>query len=294
MTLPHIALALLVNAIWGFAFVASKVGLDHFAPLFFTALRFLLVAVILFPFLKPVKGSMKTVFWIALTVGVFHFTFMYLGIYYAGGVTAVAIASQLIAPFSLIMAVLFLGETVGWRRILGITMAFGGVMIIGFDPVVFDQLEGIALVTAGALFMSIGLILMRMVKNVGTMSMQAWIGALSAPPLLLFSYAVENGQWASVLSITWEAAGALAFIVVATTIIAHGSWFYLLQRYPVAVLTPYGLLAPIFGVIFGVVLFSEPITLKFISGGAVTLIGVLIINLRSAKKSTLVNQEPEF
>ncbi len=294
MTLPHIALALLVNAIWGFAFVASKVGLDHFSPLFFTALRFLLVAVILFPFLKPVKGSMKMVFWIAITVGVFHFTFMYLGIYFAGGVTAVAIASQLIAPFSLIMAVLFLGETVGWRRILGIAMAFGGVMVIGFDPVVFDQLEGIALVTAGALFMSIGLILMRMVKNVGTMPMQAWIGVLSAPPLLLFSFAVESGQWASVLSITWEAAGALAFIVVATTIIAHGSWFYLLQRYPVAVLTPYGLLAPIFGVAFGVVLFSEPITLKFLAGGAITLIGVLIINLRSAKKSTLINQEPEF
>ncbi len=294
MTLPHIALALLVNAIWGFAFVASKVGLDHFSPLFFTALRFLLVAVILFPFLKPVKGSMKMVFWIAITVGVFHFTFMYLGIYFAGGVTAVAIASQLIAPFSLIMAVLFLGETVGWRRILGIAMAFGGVMVIGFDPVVFDQLEGIALVTAGALFMSIGLILMRAVKNVETMPMQAWIGVLSAPPLLLFSFAVETGQWASVLSITWEAAGALAFIVIATTIVAHGSWFYLLQRYPVAVLTPYGLLAPIFGVVFGVVLFSEPITLKFLAGGALTLVGVLIINLRSAKKSTLINQEPEF
>jgi O-acetylserine/cysteine efflux transporter len=138
MTLPHIALVLLISAIWGFTFVASKVGLDHFTPLFFTGLRFLLVALLLSPFLKPVKGSMKEIFWIAVSVGILHFTFMYLGINAAGGVTAVAIASQLIAPFSLILAIIFLKETIGWRRIVGIIMAFGGVMVLGFDPVIFD------------------------------------------------------------------------------------------------------------------------------------------------------------
>ncbi|PHQ71027.1 MAG: EamA family transporter [Sneathiella sp.] len=294
MTPPHIALVLVVTAIWGFAFVASKVGLDHFTPLFFTALRFFLVALILAPFLKRVKGSMKMVVWIALTVGIIHFTFLYFGIQAAGGVTAVAIATQLIAPFSLILAVIFLKETIGRWRILGIFLAFSGVMIIGFDPVIFDQLEGIALVTAGGLFMAIGLILMRQIQNVGSMNMQAWIAVLSAPPLLLMSLFVEQGQWADLMSIDWKTAGALAFIVVVTTIIGHGSWYYLLQRYPIATLTPYSLLAPVFGVTFGVVLFNEPITIKFLLGGALTLVGVAIINIRSASKDKLINQEPEF
>jgi len=294
MKLPHIALVLLISAIWGFAFVASKVGLDHFTPFFFTALRFLFVALILFPFLKPVKGSMKMVAWIAVTVGIFHFTFLYFGIKVAGGVTAVAIATQLIAPFSLILAVVFLKETIGWRRILGIIMAFGGVMVIGFDPVIFDQIEGIILVAIAGLFMSVGLILMRQIKNVGTMAMQAWIGVISAPPLLLMSFLLEQGQWTSFINIGWEAAGALAFIVVATTIVGHGGWYYLLQRYEISALTPFGLLAPIFGVAFGVVLFSEPITVKFIFGGALTLIGVGIINIRTASKNKVIAQEPDF
>ena len=293
MSLPHIAMALVISAIWGFSFVASKVGLDHFPPLFFTALRFLLVAVLLSPFLKIVKGRMKAIFWIALTVGVFHFTFLYLGIFAAGGVTAVAITSQLIAPFSVILAVVLLKETIGWRRILGIVMAFGGVMVLGFDPVIFDQLEGVILVAIAALFMSVGLILMRQIQNVGTMSMQAWIGAISALPLMLLSFTLETGQMASVVSMGWEAAGALAFVVIVTTILAHGGWYYLIQRYPIAALTPFGLLAPIFGVAFGVVLFSEPITLRFVLGGMLTLAGVAIINLRSAKKAPVSADEPE-
>ncbi|MZR29148.1 DMT family transporter [Sneathiella litorea] len=293
MSFPHIVMALVISAIWGFSFVASKAGLDHFPPLFFTALRFLLVAILLSPFLKIVKGRMKAIFWIAITVGVFHFTFLYLGIFAAGGITAVAITSQLIAPFSVIMAVVILKESIGWRRILGIVMAFGGVMVLGFDPVIFDQLEGVALVAVAGLFMALGLILMRQIQNVRTMSMQAWIGAISALPLLLLSFALESGQVASVVTMGWEAFGALAFVVIVTTIIAHGGWYYLIQRYPIAALTPFGLLAPIFGVAFGVILFSEPITLRFLLGGAITLVGVAIINLRTAKKAPNLVNEPE-
>lgn len=236
---------------------------------------------------------MKAIFWIAVMVGIFHFTFLYLGIYAAGGVTAVAITSQLIAPFSVILAVIVLKETIGWRRILGIVMAFGGVMFLGFDPVIFDQLEGVALVAFAGLFMAVGLILMRQIQNVGTMSMQAWIGAISFLPLMVISLATETGQFDAVMSMDWEAAGALAFVVIVTTIIAHGGWYFLIQRYPISVLTPFGLLAPVFGVIFGVVLFSEPITLRFLIGGMITLVGVGIINMRTAQKNPQAAPEPE-
>ena len=78
-----------------------------------------------------------------------------------------------------------------------------------------------------------------------------------------------------------------------TTIIAHGGWYFLIQRYPISVLTPFGLLAPVFGVIFGVVLFSEPITIRFLIGGTITLVGVGIINMRTAKKNPKAAPEPE-
>ena len=39
-----------------------------------------------------------------------------------------------------------LGETIRWRRRLGIVLAFGGIMIIGFDPRAFAYWEGLMLV----------------------------------------------------------------------------------------------------------------------------------------------------
>jgi O-acetylserine/cysteine efflux transporter len=285
MTLPHIGLALLINVIWGFAFVAAKEGIAHYSPLLFTALRFLLVAVFLAFYLKPVKGSMKTVAAIAVLVGIIHFSFLYFGLFVAGGVSAVAITIQLVAPFSLIMAVIFLKETVGWRRIVGLLMAFGGVMVLGFDPAVLDQINGVILVAMAAFCMAGGIILMRLVQGVGTMAMQAWIGLISFPVMLALSFIFEQGQYEAITTFELRSFAALIFTAVITTIVAHGGWYYLLQKYPVAVLTPYGLLAPVFGVGFGVFLYDEPISWKFIMGGALTLAGVFVINIRTAKKS---------
>lgn len=285
MTLPHVGLALLVNVIWGFSFVAAKIGMEHYSPLLFTGLRFFLVALFLCFFLKNVRGSMGMIAAIAVLVGVVHFTFLYLGISIAGGVSAVAVTIQLVAPFSLIMAVLFLKENIRWRRILGLIMSFGGVMVLGFDPIVFNYLDGVVLVGSAALCMAGGIILMRLVKGVGTMAMQAWIGVISFPILLTLSFMFEEGQISALTTVDFRSLAALLFTVVATTIIAHGSWFYLLQRYPVTVLTPYGLLAPLFGVGFGVVIYDEPLGWRFILGGVLTLAGVLVINLRTAEKS---------
>ena len=284
MALPHIGLALLVNFIWGFSFVAAKVAMGHYSPLLFTSLRFILVALLLAPYLKVAPGRMRFVLSIAMLVGVTHFTFLYLGLNTAGGVSAVAITIQLVAPFSLIMAVVFLKETIRWKRIVGLVLAFIGVMVLGFDPIVFDHLPSAMLVATAALCMAGGIVLMRQAIGIGAMQMQAWIALFSFPILLGFSFVFEEGQVQQVMNVNWEAILALLFTVVATTIVAHGTWYYLLQKYPISVLTPYGLLAPLFGVCFGVFLYDEPLTWKFILGGGITLAGVLIINLRNAEK----------
>ena len=48
MKAAHVMLAVLVAAIWGFAFVATKLGLDSFSPPQLTAIRFLIAALPVF------------------------------------------------------------------------------------------------------------------------------------------------------------------------------------------------------------------------------------------------------
>ena len=47
MTLWHITIAVLINLLWGSMFIAAVIGLREFPPIFFTGIRFALLAVLL-------------------------------------------------------------------------------------------------------------------------------------------------------------------------------------------------------------------------------------------------------
>ena len=52
MSFIQIACAVLVPLLWGYQFVAIKVGVVQFPPLFFLGLRFLAIALLLIPFVN--------------------------------------------------------------------------------------------------------------------------------------------------------------------------------------------------------------------------------------------------
>ena len=69
----HIAIAVGTALLWGFGFVTSKYGADHMPPLFFLALRFALMTLMLIWFVRPPRGRWLAVSSFALTMGVGHF-----------------------------------------------------------------------------------------------------------------------------------------------------------------------------------------------------------------------------
>ena len=65
--------------------------------------------------------------------------------------------------------------------LLSITLAFGGVMVIGFDPIVFNHLDAILWVAGAAFVMAVATILMRQCPNLGVFRLQAWIALVALP-----------------------------------------------------------------------------------------------------------------
>ncbi|MFW8564669.1 DMT family transporter [Orrella sp. 11846] len=55
-------------------------------------------------------------------------------------------------------------------------------------------------------------------------------------------------------------------------------WFWLLTVYNVSQLAAFSFLTPIFGVAFGVILLDEPLSLNFILGAMLVILGVAIVN----------------
>lgn len=282
MTPQHLAFMMLINLVWGFALIASKVSLDHFPPMLFTALRFTLIVMVLFPFLRLHEGRMKQVLIIALCAGPIGFGFFFAGIALSRP-SVVAIVSQLGVPFSTIMSVIFLKEQVHWRRWTGIALSFLGVMVISFDPTVFQFIAGVLCVVASALVGSVGTIVQRQIRKVGVFEMQAWIAAVAAPVMIAASLMFEHDQWRILTSASMLQWSGIFYTSFASSLIGHAGIYYLLQRYEVSQTAPLTLLSPIFTVMFSVMLLGDVLTTRMMVGALIALSGVLIISIRSKR-----------
>ena len=66
--------AVAVPLIWGYQFVVIKVGVTEFPPFFFLALRFLITAFLLIPFVKrPARDELAPIAAISLFLGGLNF-----------------------------------------------------------------------------------------------------------------------------------------------------------------------------------------------------------------------------
>ena len=276
----HLVFVVLINLIWGFNIVTGKVGVIEFKPMLFTFLRFALLALVLAPFLRIHRGRMWLVFWIAMTTGGLHFAFIYAGLYLVDDVSTVAIAIQLVVPFSTILSIIFLKEVVGWKRRLGILLSFSGVLILGFDPRVIDYAGGLTLVVIAAMSGSVGFLLMKKLAGLTIFELQAWIAAYSWPVMLLLSVLFESDQLLTLRAAGIVGWGAVIYTALFASLVGHGGMYYLMQRYDLSQLAPLTLLATLFAVVFGVLLLGDTLTDRMLIGGLLTTIGVFVIAMR--------------
>lgn len=283
MTPQHFGLLVAFNLVFAMSLAATKVGMESMPPLLFTGIRFMAYGLLLSTFLKWHSGRMGTLFLISMSTGALSFGLIYMGINIAGDLSAIVVALQLSIPFTTLFAMIFLQERIGWRRWSGMALAFGGVVVISFDPRVLGYIDGLMIGLLGALIASGSTILMRKSKDIGVFEMQAWIATFSWPALLLMSFMIEGDPIPLIFAANWTAWVAIAFTVLGSNLIAHAGMYWLLQRYEASLLSPFGVLGTIFTVMIGVFFLGDQMTPRMMAGAAVTLLGVLIIAVRQGK-----------
>ena len=282
----HLALLFFINALWGYNFIAGKLGTVIFGSLLFSTLRFAVVLLLLCPFLKLVKGQMKIILTIGLLLGVGHYSIMFYAMFLADNISAIAIASQLVVPFSTILAIVFLGERIGLTRSIAISMSFFGVVLIGFEPVSADHVFALILATVASVSMAAAAILMRRLQNVGVFNLQCWIALVSTIALGVLTMIIESPTLATLKGIPVTDYFYPVYSAIGATIIGHGSFYYLLQRYEVNQVAPFITLATLYAILFGIWLMDDQMTTKIVIGASLTLLGVTVIAQRNAKATT--------
>jgi uncharacterized membrane protein len=137
MNLRDTAMVLTVCLVWAFNFIAAAKGVEYFSPQALMVLRFAMVLVVTFPFLRrPTRGHWWPLLGGALCIGALHFTLMFWALQRSTDVTSIVIIQQMYIPIGVMLAIAFLGERAGWKTLASIALATAGIVVIGFDPLV--------------------------------------------------------------------------------------------------------------------------------------------------------------
>jgi O-acetylserine/cysteine efflux transporter len=289
----HIALGVLVAAIWGFNFIPIKVALETFPPLLLNALRFGVAALLVFFLPKP-KLSWKQMAAIASVLFFGQFIFLFLGIKLGMLPGLASVIMQVQAFITLILAAVFLNEKPTKRQIGGSGLAMIGLVLITLTIGEDVPIVAFLLTLAAASSWSCGNILLRRMPNPGNMlALIAWMSLLLPLPTFTASLIFEG--WPAISHAFThappEAIASVLFIAVTSTLVGYGLWGYLLQRYTAGRVAVFALLVPVFGAASAFLVFGEKFEMMRLTGIGFIMAGLC---LSLAPKLSRRKQTPDL
>src|SRR6266567_1362607 len=200
MSAIQIVCAVAVPLLWGYQFVAIKVGVTEFPPLFFLAIRFLAIALLLVPFVqRPTRQQFGPIAAISFFLGGLNFGLFYVGLGLGSGSLS-AIAYQLATPFTVLLAWPLLAEPPSLTTAAGVVLAFVGVVALAVDPGLSANPFPLLLVVAAAFAFAVSNVLTKRHGPFDPLMLMGWSSLLTVPQVMLMSLLLEHGQLASLFT----------------------------------------------------------------------------------------------
>lgn len=280
-----LAVAGVMNLLWGLNMIAAKMAVGAFEPLTAAFLRQAMVFAVCATWLRLVPGRMGALVLLGALSGGLFYILINLSLAVSENVGALAIAGQLGVPFSLILAVIVFRESVGWRRSLGIALSFAGVAVLVFDPSAAGEAWGLLLTAAASLVWAICSLIQRRLGGVPVLTIYAWIGLVGMLTMGVIAWTFEPAAMRGLGEARLSALGWVAFSAVGSTVIGQGSMAWLLQRHPISSVVPLTLASPVIAVFAAAYYFGTPLTLGMLIGGAMAMLGVGIVSIRTARRA---------
>ncbi|MEU4651548.1 EamA family transporter [Nocardia fluminea] len=283
MTSRDRLLGLTVVVLWGLNFLAIRVGLDHFPPFFFVALRFAVIAIPVLIFVPRPAVRTRWLLLYGTGFGILQFAFLFTAMRTGMPTGLASLVLQSSAPFTVVLGAVLLRERLRPVQVAGLAVAVSGMVIIGADRMAGATLLPVLLTLAGGLGWAFGNIGARQAgadsPGYNPLHLTLWMSVVPVFPMLALSMAVEGpgtgfrAIGASFSADGLPALGAVAYIAVLATVCGSGLWTYLMSRYPAGTVAPLSLLVPVVGIAAAWVVLDEQPSVAALAGGAVVIAG---------------------
>ncbi len=286
-----VASLLLCSTLWGLNQVAAKVALAEIPPLAQAAARSLGAALLLLAWARgrgialwASDGTGRS----GLAAGALfaaEFACIFIGLQFTSA-SRMAVFIYL-SPFVVALGMPFIarGERLAPAQWLGLATAFAGVawaFAEGFAPSASAgprQLLGDSLGVAAALLWGATTLTIRATALTNAPAEKTLLYQLAVSGVLLALAAGLAGErWpAQVGALAWS---SLAFQTVIVTFASYLLWFWLVRHYPATRIAAFTLLTPLAGLMAGVGLLGEPLTLRLVVALLAVVVGITLVSRR--------------
>ncbi|WP_432804234.1 EamA family transporter [Deinococcus taeanensis] len=278
MNTRALLLALLITGIWGVNFIVIKWSVAGAPPLLVAALRFLVAALPAVFFVPRPRVPARLLWGYGLAVGVVQFGLLYLAIQLGMSAGLGSLLMQMQAFFTALLAARVLGERIQPWQVLGITLAFSGMGVIGALSGGDLTLLSLALTLLAALGWAVSNLLVRASGGANMFSLVVWSALIPPVPLALLA-GLTTGWDAVTRTITHSGAGfwaAVLFMGLGNTVLGFGVWAALIQRHGAARVAPLSLLVPVFGLLASALAYHEAFPPGKVLGAALVFAGLVL------------------
>jgi drug/metabolite transporter (DMT)-like permease len=291
-----IATMVLLTSLWGFTQVAIKLAADDVSVVMQAGLRSMISLVLLFGWARwrgtPLFNRDGT-WWPGLAAGALYageFLFMYAGLAHTSASRMVVFVY--LAPVLTAVGVhLFVkGEQLVGFQWAGVLLAFAGVAVAfgdGFLASPSSLLGDVFGIIAAFLWAATTVVIRTTALSQASAS-KTLLYQIGMAALFLPFISVLIGE-PGVVAVTTTAVASIAFQGIVVSFASHLAWFWLLTRFLAGRLAAFSSLAPLFGVLGGVVVLGEPLRAQFAFAAALVVAGIYLVNRQSPTRQTTDN-----
>jgi drug/metabolite transporter (DMT)-like permease len=290
---------LIVYVVWGSTYLAIRVTVETMPPLISAGTRFLTAAVLLAVALVVVRRRLSTLritrreFFGAGTIGILLLTCGNGGVVIGEQTVPSALAALLVASVPLWVVVLRFtsGDRPGWATLFGVLVGFVGLAVLALPggsagatsaaiTIGTVVILGASLCWASGSFLSA-----RLPLPVDPFVTAVWQMAIGGTALWVLGVArgelagtdVLQDPFGFLADISTRSWTALAWLIVAGSVIAFTAYAWLLQNASISLVSTYAYVNPIVAVVLGGLILDEAVTTAILVGGAIVVLAVVVV-----------------